>query len=236
MGPSPSQRAIKNHPLLADRARLDAILDVMSIQIQRVLYRHRPVIDRSRAAISYVEERVLVSGESFKDVLQEAVLALLNYPAADLTSSWEALAVRIAQNSAKGALRRSTKGRRTADLPQGMDDRITLVSLDAEHVGRHVDDGDLEQHELEREFRESRQQQILYRLARELFGPRELRIFIDVHHLGINRADVGRALGLTGQRVGQIYRTVAERLLAAAHEDAEFRRLCEYTLEGASDD
>jgi len=66
---------------------------------------------------------------------------------------------------------------------------------------------------LEAEFIVSRQQRILLRLARELLDDRERQIFFEIHHLGSGRAEVGRKLGLTGQRVGQIYRKVAQQLL-----------------------
>lgn len=108
--------------------------------------------------------------------------------------------------------------------------RTHLIPLSSESDSIDLVDTLPADHEaLEQEFIESRQQQILLRLARELLDDRDRRIYFDIHHFGINRAEVGRALGLTGQRVGQIYRHVSERLLNAAHHDPTFRMLSNFT-------
>lgn len=236
MATSPSRRPIPGHPLLQDRARLNAIVDVMYAQIQKILHRHRQTIARSGAAAGHGVERALPGGESADDVLQEATIALLSYPQSRVTTSWEAVAVGIAQNQAKAALRRATKGRRGSGDPQDADDRIQLVPFDGDEADPG-NDARVGRDSLEREFVESRQQLIILRLARELLDDRERRIFFDVHYLDINRAEVGRALGgLTGQRVGQIYRQVSERILNAAHNDPEFRSISQFTQEGGPDD
>jgi RNA polymerase sigma factor (sigma-70 family) len=236
MATSPSRRPIPNHPLLQDRARLDAIAEVMYAQIQKVLHRYRQAIARSSAAAGQGVERALPGGESADDVLQEATLALLRFPESNVTTSWEAVAVGIAQNQAKAALRRATKGRRGSRDSRDADDRIQLVQFDGDEVDPGHGAG-VGPDSLEFEFLESQQQLIILRLARELLDERERRIFFDVHYLDINRAEVGRALGgLTGQRVGQIYRQVSERLLNAAHNDPEFRRISQFTQEGGPDD
>jgi hypothetical protein len=66
---------LASHPLLADRARLDKIVDNMSVQIQKVIYRGR---------VGQRIERALRGGESADDVLQDALLALLSYDPAGL--------------------------------------------------------------------------------------------------------------------------------------------------------
>src|SRR5689334_11074518 len=81
--PAPS-----SHPLLQDRARLERIKDNMHRHIEYVLHRTRPGD----------VERVLPGGESTFDVLQEALLALLSTRPGAVATSWEALAVGIAQN------------------------------------------------------------------------------------------------------------------------------------------
>src|SRR4051812_45708764 len=92
------------HPLVVDRARLDRITDNMAAQIHRVMY------GRGRDARS---ERVLHGGESADDVLQEALIALLEFDADRLNTTWEALSVGIARKKAFAALRRATRGRRS---------------------------------------------------------------------------------------------------------------------------
>jgi DNA-directed RNA polymerase specialized sigma24 family protein len=66
----PAGPSMISHPLMADRARLEKITDNMSAQIQKLLY-------RGRAAPG--TERALLGGESADDVLQEALIALLEY-------------------------------------------------------------------------------------------------------------------------------------------------------------
>src|SRR5918996_4535123 len=234
MTASGSRRPLPNHPLLQDRPRLEAILDVMYIQIQKVTHPGRAAA--SRGDVEARHEHALVGGESPDDVLQTAALALLSYPPSRLTTTWEALAVGIARNKAKDALRRATSGRRMSSA-EGEDAReINVVPMSTGSEGQDpIDSLPADVDAPEAEFIASRQQQILLRLARELLNDRERRIFFEIHHLGVNRAEVGRNLGLTGQRVGQIYRQVAERLLDAAHDDPTFRALSDFAGGGPDD-
>jgi RNA polymerase sigma factor (sigma-70 family) len=234
MTASGSRRPLPNHPLLRDRARLEAILDVMYIQIQKVTHPSRATVGRGDAQARH--ERALVGGESPDDVLQTATLALLSYPPSQLTTTWEALAVGIARNKARDAIRRATSGRKTSS-PEGEGTReINVVPLSTGGGGQDpIDSLPADIDAPEAEFIASRQQQILLRLARELLSDRDRRIFFEIHHLGINRAEVGRSLGLTGQRVGQIYRKVAEQLLDAAHDDPMFRTLSDFAGGGPDD-
>lgn len=230
MATNPSRRPLPDHPLLQERARLEAILDVMYIQIQKELHHRRAPVSRAGARAGRGDEQGLPGGESADDVLQKAAVALLSYPPSELTTTWEALAVGIAQNKAKGSLRLATRGRRSSADADDVPDRINLVPLSSDDDSIDlIDSLPADEEALEREFIESRQQQVLLRLARELLDDRERRIYFDIHHLGINKAEVGRTLGLTGQRVGQIYHKVAERLLNAAHNDPTFRMLSNFT-------
>jgi RNA polymerase sigma factor (sigma-70 family) len=230
MTASGSRRPFPNHPLLRDRARLEAILDVMYIQIQKVTHPCRPMVRRRDAGARH--EHALVGGESPDDVLQAATLALLSYPPSRLSSTWEALAVGIARNKAKDAIRRATSGRRTSSA----DSEISVVPLSTGGEGLDpIDSLPAGIDGPEAEFIASRQQQILLRLARERLNDRDRQIFFEIHHFGINRAEVGRSLGLTGQRVGQIYRRVAERLLDAARDDPTFRMLSDFAGGGPVD-
>jgi RNA polymerase sigma factor (sigma-70 family) len=236
MTASGPRRPLPDHPLLRDRRRLDAILDVMYIQIQKVTHPYRAAVGRGDAGARH--EHALVGGESPDDVLQTAALALLSHPPSQLLTTWEALAVVIARNKAKDAIRRATRGRTTssADGEGGRGPEINVVPLSTAGEGQNpIDAVPADIDDPEAEFIASRQQQILLRLARELLDDRQRRIFFEIHHLGRGRAEVGRALGLTGQRVGQIYRQAARRLLEAARDDPTFRALSEFAGGGPDD-
>jgi DNA-directed RNA polymerase specialized sigma24 family protein len=228
---TPAPKPIPDHPLLSDRRRLDAITDVMYAQIQKVMFRYGPRQRRSAAQAGRGTERSLHGGSSADDVLQEATLALLCYPPDQLATTWEALAVRIAQNKAVDAVRAARKGRARSSEDDEGEIQLIVLDLDARAEGP-LGTFPTPDDELEREFIKTRQQKILERLAREVLSERDRRIYYDVHHLGISNAEAGRALGLTGQGVGQIYRAVANRLLLAAHNDPEFRLLSDHTNHG----
>ena len=236
MTASGSRRPLPDHPLLQDRTRLEAVLDVMYIQIQKVTHPFRAAVGRGDAGAR--REHALTGGESSDDVLQTATRALLSYPPSQLTTTWEALAVGIARNKAKDAIRRATSGRAasSADSEGARESETNVVPLATGGAGQNpIDSLDADVDTLEDEFIASRQQQILIRLARELLDDRERQIFFEIHHLGSSRAEVGRKLGLTGQRVGQIYRTVAGQLLDAARDDPTFRWLSEFAAGGSDD-
>lgn len=230
MTADPSRRSFPNHPLLQERARLDEILDVMYLEIQKILSPRRRPSSRRSAAAGRGSEQALVGGESPDDVLQAALIALLSYPPSQLTTTWEALSVRIAQNKAIQALRTATKGRRPSRGDDAPDREISVVPLSTGDDDQDpIDALPAVDEDLDTIFIETQQQKILLRLARELLSDRDRQIFFDIHYLGTPRAEVGRALGLTGQRVGQIYRKSAEQLLNAAHNDPSFRKLSDFT-------
>jgi RNA polymerase sigma factor (sigma-70 family) len=228
----PAQQPLPNHPLLQERARLESILDVMYVQTQKVMSPGGTPSTRRRARAGHGTERTVVGGTGPDDVLQDALLALLSFHPARLSTSWEALGVRIAQNKAKQALRTATKGRRRSGGRDAPAQEVSLVQLGAGGDGPGAADALASASEPESEFVQARQQLILMRLARELLDDRDRRIFFDVHYLDIPRAEVGRNLGLTGQRVGQIYRRAAERLLEAARNDPTFRTISTLTERG----
>src|SRR5487761_1718247 len=132
VGPAGVPSAGQPHPLLADRTRLDRIVSNMDITIQRTLYGHM---------LGDGQERLLRGGVSARDVLQEALLDLLRYDPARLTTSWEGLSVTIARRRAIDAVRESTKGRRAATAAADDPDEITVVAFDAlldEHTGAAI--------------------------------------------------------------------------------------------------
>lgn len=201
----------QQHPLLADRPRLDRIMSNMDITIQRTLYGHTLADD---------QERLLQGGISARDVLQEALLDLLRYDPARLTDSWEGLSVTIARRRAIDAVRSSVKGRRPADAAAGEPGEITVIAFDSQldgHTGAAVSGWD----DPEQAFVINEQQKVLRRLIREL--PEPSRTIINaIHFQGRTRAWVGEEVNLTPQRVGQIYTRTLPVLLEKAQSDPDF--------------
>ena len=201
----------QQHPLLADRTRLDRIVSNMDITIQRTLYGRTLGDD---------QERLMHGGTSAKDVLQKALLDLLRYDQAKLTTSWEALSVTIARRRAIDAVRESTKGRRAADAALDDPDEITVVSFD-EFLDDRTSADISAWSDPEQAFIHNEQQKVLRRLIREL--PEPSRTIIDaLHYQGRSRVEVGRQVNLTPQRVGQIYAKTLLTLLEKARNDPEF--------------
>jgi RNA polymerase sigma factor (sigma-70 family) len=199
------------HPLAADRPRLDKIVSNMHITIQRILYQR---------VLGGEQERLLHGGVSAADVLQEALFDLLRYDPAGLTTSWEGLSVTIARRRAIDAVRASARGRRAADAAADDPDEITVVAFDGlldEHTARPVSAWD----DPEQAFEHNEQQKVLQRLTREL--PEPARTIVDaLHFQGLTRVDVGAQVGLTPQRVGQIYARTLNVLLEKARSDPGF--------------
>jgi RNA polymerase sigma factor (sigma-70 family) len=198
------------HPLVVDRVRLDSIVDNMAAQINRVLY------GRGRDPRT---ERTLHGGESADDVLQEALIALLEYDPGKLRTTWEALSVGIARKKAFAALRRATRGRRSDRTDPEAGDEITVVALDPAS-GDLPDETD--DHNPEVVFERTQQQLVLLRLARERLTGRERTVFFGIHFDGDTRAALADEVGLTPQGVGQLYLRIVKSLLAAARDDRTF--------------
>ena len=119
------------------------------------------------------------------------------------------MAVGIAHKKAVDAIRSSQKGLRGTDhRPQ-----LRLVSGDAEREGPGGETepaifevlpsnwGDPEAESLELEYVVE-----LRNLAREVLNDRNLKIFFAIHFQEYSRREIGEQLGLTSQRIGQIYR------------------------------
>ena len=226
-----SQAFDPEHPLQADRERLDRILDVMYAKIQRTLFpwrspRRRPRSETETSA-GDTEWILYGTGISAEDVLSEALIELLQYPPDRLKGTWEGLAVGIARNKAVDALRVSGKGLR------GTDHRgeLHLVPGDAEREGP---DGETEPSifdvtpsewgDPEAEYFEYLEVQATLKLrdlAREILDDRQQRIFFAIHFDDQTRREVGEQLGLTSQRIGQIYK--ASLLTLVDHPDYPFK-------------
>ena len=223
---SNSQKFDSQHPLLADKDRLERILDIMYAKIQKTLFPRGYHARRVRADASQPNngggiERILKGTEvSADDVLSEALSGLLQYPPERLEDTWEGLAVKIAGNKAIDALRASQKGL------GGTDHRVQLhlVSGDVERDGS---DGEAEPAlfdllpstwgDPEAEYSVLEDVLKLRDLARELLDDRDRAIFFAIHFRGDSRKEVGDRLGLTSQRIGQIYSAALDRL--EAHPD-----------------
>jgi len=115
------------------------------------------------------------------------------------------------------ALRRSQKGLRATSTRA----RLRLVSGDqtvegtdqSEGAAVTVFDAQIESAvDGEEEFNALHNAQRLIDLARELLSERELRVFLDLHCGERTRGELANELGLTPQRVGQIYADSLEQL------------------------
>ena len=219
-----------NHPLLAGRERLDRILDVMYAKIHKTLFRRnpgqRPRPETGLSTDAGGSERILYgTGVSADDVLAEALIALLQYPPERLRGTWEGLAVGIAGKKAVDALRASGKGLRGTDHRT----ELRLMSGDADGVSR---DGDRQPSIFEGlpasrgnpddEYLALEAALEFLKLTRELLDERDREIFFAIHFEGYSRKEMAERLGLTGQRIGQIYNDAARRL--EAHPDYPFKQ------------
>jgi RNA polymerase sigma factor (sigma-70 family) len=200
----------RTHPLVIDRARLDKITDNMAAQIHKVIH-GRGWDPRS--------ERALSGGESADDILQDALIALLEYDPAKLRTTWEALSVGIARKKAFSALRRATRGRRRERSGSDEPDDITVVAFDPTRTDVRDDADDRDP---ERAFERTQQQLVLLRLAREKLSDRERKVFFGIHFQGVTRAALAEEVGLTPQGVGQLYVRVVKSLYAATRADPSF--------------
>lgn len=208
------------HPLFNDPDRLEKILNAMYFKIHKVLGWSNP--GRRSSKIGHVslagagsKDRAIVgTGVGADDVLSEAFYALLRFSPDDLRDSWEGLAVTIAGNKAKDALKKANKGKGdhlqlvSGDAPAtpGGDDRDvhpTVLDVYTEAYERPED-----------EFHALNNVVELRELARELLGERDQMIFLTIHTGSSTRRELGEELGLSGQRVGQIYDDALERLEA----------------------
>ena len=196
------------HPLAGDRRRLDRIADIMYGTVQKTLF-----AARGRRALT--REQLLEGGAvTPEDVLREALAALQQYPQGRLTGTWEALAVRIARNKAVDAHRASQKGLGATEDR----DRLYLVSGDAEREGSGSEPqppllealpSDWGSPEVECERVE--RTRVFHALARQVLDEREQGILFAILK-GYSRKEVGGQLGLTSQRVGQIFLDAMNRL------------------------
>ena len=203
------------HPLLEDETLREEVLDVMWFAVLRVF--GWPKSSRHRR-----EPRRMLRGSPYDadDILIQAFKELLDVDPREVRE-WKALGVTIAQRRAKDALDKSqARLRETERRP-----RLHLVSGDqpanpSVPAGRtvlesiaHPDDPEAMVIALEEVRR-------LFALARSLASERDAEIFLRVH-CGETRRKVSQDYGITGQRVGQIYDRVLERL--EEHEDYPYR-------------
>jgi RNA polymerase sigma factor (sigma-70 family) len=213
----------QQHPLLIDRPRLDRILANMELTIGQTLYRCRPRDD---------EERVLHGGVSAADVLQQSLMELLRVDESAVTTGWEALSRTIAARRAIDALRVATKGRRASDAAEEDPDDITVIPFNMA-VEQHTSALASYVAEPERAFVINEQLRIIRKLVRDLPDPVHRNIFNELFFVGRTRAAVAEQVGLTPQRVGQIYAQTLRAVWDQALRDPEFPA---ETIEGNNND
>lgn len=192
------------HPLFEDRDLIEEVSTVMYAVIQKTLHKGLPPSRQGAGP-----DRALIGGVSAEDVLQEALIDLSDYPPEQLTESWGALGVTIARRRAVDAVRAARKGLRGT----GHRHEIKLVPGDAPTVGPNGEPGatrwDLHPDEglnPEDEYMILRSVLDLLELAREVLDTgRDLTIFLGIRFQERTRADLAEELGLSPQRVGQIY-------------------------------
>jgi DNA-directed RNA polymerase specialized sigma24 family protein len=202
----------RQHPLLVDRPRLDRIVANMEISIGQILYRYRPGDD---------EERVLHGGVSSADVLQQSLVDLLKVDGGAVTTSWEALSRTIAVRRAIDAVRVATKGRRAPNAAEEDPDEVTVIPFDIA-LEEHTSAFASYQTEPESAFVINEQLRVIRRLIRDLPDPLHRQIVNELFFLGRTRAAVAEQVGLTPQRVGQIYGQTLRHVWEQALEDPEF--------------
>ena len=196
------------HPLAGNRQRLDKVADIMFRTIQKTLFK----VSGGRHATG--EQILYGSGVSAKDVLAEALAAVLQYPPERLEGEWEALAVQIARNKAVDTYKASQKSLSKTEHRE----RLYLVSGDAERSGPDGETqspilealpGDWDGPEIECERVE--EAAVFFDLAWTVLDEREREIVFAILK-GRSRKEVGEELDLTGQRVGQIFIDAMNRL------------------------
>ena len=217
------------HPLLAERGRLNRIADTMYAKIHKTLFNGTPgrrrQVEPDGPISANDKERILAgTGISADDVLSEALFGLLQFPAERLEGSWEGLAVRIAENKAVDALRASEKGLRGTDHRL----QIHIESGDLERIGP---DGEPEPSIFdtlasewgnpEAEYIALQDSLQLRDLARAILDTRQQEVFFAIHFLDYSRKEVGDKLDLTSQRIGQIYNAALRTL--EAHPDFPYK-------------
>ena len=221
---TPAGRPIwEQHPLWLDRERLDNITQLMWLEIQKVMFPGKP---RRPLRNPGNTELTVVGGISVEDVFSEALHALLQYePEGDV--DWDAVGMTIAQRRAIDAVRKARKNR---GLPDGSEIRITSLDLENEEgerlVDRIADSGDLTDDEAVDRVLRAKRLLAFRAVAGEVLSQRDRDIVLRVTR-GETRVAIAEDVGLTQQRVGQIYGKSMRKIGAALRSDRNFRRLYE---------
>jgi DNA-directed RNA polymerase specialized sigma24 family protein len=218
------------HPLWSDRERLEAINQKMWFEIQKVMF---PGKARRPLPNTGGTELTVVGGISPEDVYREAVHGLLQYePAGEV--NWEAVAISIARRRAIQAVRTATKYRTL-----GGGSEIGIVSLDREVEGagplvtKLADSEDLTDDEAVDRVLRAERLVAFHAVAHDVLTPRD-RDIVFRKACGETYLGIAADVGVTEQRVGQIYRESMRKINARLRSHPEFRRL--YQPEGGDPD
>jgi RNA polymerase sigma factor (sigma-70 family) len=220
----------EQHPLLLDRGRLERITELMWFQIQKKMF---PSAPRRTIRNTSGTELTVVGGASAEDVLREALADLLQYESQD-SVNWEGLAITIARRRAVDAVRRARKHR---VLPDGTEIDITSLD-DARDDGAPIADTTADPDQLTEEqvvdnlLRADRIRAIA-KMAQTILSQRDRDVLYRATR-GETFVAIAPEIGLTPQRVGQIYAISLRKINAALKLDPQFQRL--YDLEGGTSD
>ncbi|MCW2751024.1 MAG: sigma-70 family polymerase sigma factor [Aeromicrobium sp.] len=211
------------HPLLPDRGRLERITDLMWLEIQKTMF---PGASRRSIRNPSGTELTVMGGVSAEDVLREALADLLKYES-EGSVGWEGLAITIARRRAVDAVRAARKNR---VLPDGTEIDITSLDSENEDGVRIADTIADPQQSTDEQVVDSimRADRLLAigKLALNILSQRDRDILFRVTRGETNVAVAGE-VGLTPQRVGQIYATSIRKIYAALRLDPTLYRLCD---------
>lgn len=208
------------HPLLADQALLEDVLNAMFAKVNKVLNFPNPGLrpvgqGRMSAPRSGTSDRAMQgTGISAEDVLSEAFEELLSMDP-DEVQSWGAMAVTVAERRALDARKSSGRGLRgtahrpplelvSADEPVGARDGRSMRTVLDVHADPFANP--------EEEYLALLDVLTVRDLAYELLGDRDRDIFLAIQTGQRTRQQLAEERGLTRQRIGQIYHAALARL------------------------
>jgi hypothetical protein len=218
----------QNHPVEDDLELRERVLDVMWFKIQKTV---SPTLPAKRRSVSTADLQ-LAGGIRADAVLNAALDGVLRKDPSELTGTWEGFATGVAHHKAVQAVRDNVKGRKQAGK------EVELGSTDRESAeGRRVGDELVDElADPEAEAIALVQERIVQRLANQLLNARDRDIFFRRHYLWQTLGSIADLHDLTEPGARYVYVQSAKKVLTAAREDPEFRRLSDPNRGGNDDE